>query len=467
MTHCLSPLCDHAEEHLLFHKNLLARVRDPLLMQLCDVDVYIHGKRFPCHKAVLCGASEFFRCMLTSAWSESGKDKLHVSIISAAAFEVLLDFIYTGRLSPGPDIVMEVYAAAKLLLMDALDEILHSRVLLHISPASVFDIGTQAYMFDDKDVQEACENFICEHFGAVSKTESFLHQHLECILHFIASDRLFLPEGEVQLAAAVLRWLQHRPSERIESLPTLLKHIRFSELSKSELQGIKNSVPPESPIFDQLCLVLERVHKDPEDHRRPAQDEARPPTPRLEDEIEASEPIRLALESASLSAPSRTSRRYRDGRLPEDSGGPRFRIRRRCVRNIRFDFVVPGYSRYDRGAEALNSPWHKCGGGLLWRLEVYPRGTTSGQDEYLSVFLRCCDESSTDPFSSVANFSLYVVEQNFGRQAAVFRATKTFTNEASCWGKAKYIKLDELMSAEQALRDDASDSLVLGASVTW
>jgi hypothetical protein len=463
MTQCLSPLCDHVEEHQLFHRNLLSRVRDPALHHLCDVVVTVGGHPFACHKAVLCGASEFFRCLLTSSWAEGGKDSVQLSFLSADAFETLLDFIYTGRIAPRADAIMDVYAAARLLLMDALEELLRARMLLHISASSVFAVGSHAYMFDDGNVQEACENFIFEHFGAVSKTASFMQQPFECIVHFIASDRLFLPEGEAQVVAAVLRWVQHASAERLDSLPALLSHIRVAELSGDEVSSVRSLVEPDSPAFRVLARFLDDV-----DGERPRGGPVlEPVSPSAEEDTDAREPTRLVLEPTFHDLHSRTSRRLRDRHVSEEADGPRFRIRRRRVRNIRFDFVVPDFCKYARGAEALNSPWHKCGGGLLWRLEIYPRGPSPDQDEYLSVFLRCCDESSTDPFSSVVNFSLYVVEQNFGGQAAMFRATKTFTNEASCWGKAKYVRLEELMSTEQALRDVTTDSLVIGASITW
>ena len=64
---------------------------------LCDVTIAVTNRTFPAHKAVLVASSEYFRAMFTSGFQEATQNQVDIRG-KAEIFEILLSFIYTGKL---------------------------------------------------------------------------------------------------------------------------------------------------------------------------------------------------------------------------------------------------------------------------------------------------------------------------------------------------------------------------------
>ena len=78
---------------------------------LSDVTVVVGGKEFLTHKVILCAASEYFKAMFTSGFSESSKSEITIEGDSTI-FERILEFMYTGELRLTDDILPDVIQMA-------------------------------------------------------------------------------------------------------------------------------------------------------------------------------------------------------------------------------------------------------------------------------------------------------------------------------------------------------------------
>jgi hypothetical protein len=439
---------------------VLRRMREPALQALCDVVLVVEGRRFSAHRAVLCGASEMLSNLLASEWRESQKREVEITSVSAAVFAAVLDFIYTGKVDVRASEagLLDVDAAARLLLMGALQKKLRPVILRFISVHTVFAVGAHAYLYDDLKMQVECERFACLHFQEILGTPGFLTLPHECLEHFIMSNDLMLADGEVRILHAVSAWVQAQPRERAGHFAELLSMVRFSDMAAEELGAIIASAGLSSEIGARAAASLADVTAAQLAQSNDGEAD------RLDDEHVGN--------TVAAPAPAPALRRTRSRGLPAvgsehgDVAGPRFRVPRHCVRNIRFDFVIRNIAHVGESAQSLDSPWYKCGGGLLWRLELYPRGSSATLGDYMSVFLRCCDESVAETFECSANFSLFIVEQVFGNQERIFEATKTFTADEPCWGRSKYVRRSELLDSARSLRDGMGN-VVIGVSVTY
>ena len=66
--------------------------------KFCDVVIKMAGKSFPAHKSVLASASKhYFNTMFNSRFRESTENEINIEG-DPEIFEVLLKFIYTGKL---------------------------------------------------------------------------------------------------------------------------------------------------------------------------------------------------------------------------------------------------------------------------------------------------------------------------------------------------------------------------------
>ncbi|XP_048839798.1 zinc finger and BTB domain-containing protein 17 isoform X2 [Brienomyrus brachyistius] len=79
---------------------------------LCDCTFVVDGVDFKAHKAVLAACSAYFRTLFLDQ-----KDVVHLDISNAAGLGQILEFMYTAKLSLGPQNVEDVLAVATFLQM--------------------------------------------------------------------------------------------------------------------------------------------------------------------------------------------------------------------------------------------------------------------------------------------------------------------------------------------------------------
>src|SRR5664279_3792585 len=56
--------------------------------ELFDVTLSVEGQEFPCHKALMAAASEYFRCLFTTSLEEQGRSSVVIGGISASSMHL-------------------------------------------------------------------------------------------------------------------------------------------------------------------------------------------------------------------------------------------------------------------------------------------------------------------------------------------------------------------------------------------
>ncbi|XP_055081359.1 zinc finger and BTB domain-containing protein 8B [Periophthalmus magnuspinnatus] len=85
----------------------------------CDCSILVEGRVFKAHRNVLFAGSGYFRALLVHYIQDSGQRHCTASldIVTADAFSIILDFMYSGRLDLHRNNVIEVMSAASYLQM--------------------------------------------------------------------------------------------------------------------------------------------------------------------------------------------------------------------------------------------------------------------------------------------------------------------------------------------------------------
>ncbi|XP_047461873.1 zinc finger and BTB domain-containing protein 8B [Mugil cephalus] len=85
----------------------------------CDCSILVEGRVFKAHRNVLFAGSGYFRALLVHYLQDNGQrySTASLDIVTADAFSVILDFLYSGRLALNRSNVIEVMSAASYLQM--------------------------------------------------------------------------------------------------------------------------------------------------------------------------------------------------------------------------------------------------------------------------------------------------------------------------------------------------------------
>lgn len=88
--------------------------------ELIDVTLLVEETEFPCHRAFLAAASDYFRCLFTTSLEEQGRSTVTVSLVTASSMKLVLDYIYTGKVELTTDCVQSLLSAANLFQLKGL-----------------------------------------------------------------------------------------------------------------------------------------------------------------------------------------------------------------------------------------------------------------------------------------------------------------------------------------------------------
>ncbi|KAL3116842.1 hypothetical protein niasHT_003366 [Heterodera trifolii] len=190
-------------------------------------------ERVPAHKLILKHASDVFEAMFrfdsqnTKADSASANcPVVEIPDVEAAAFKVMLNFIYTAELSElNGDNAMAVLYAAKKYNIPAL---VNASLQIPISKLrNVFGAYAQARLFDLEDFANCCLSYIDQNADTLLKSDEFLQIDQKMLSEILERDELQI-HGEISI------WKANR---RAVLGPALFK-IRFPLLTKKEFLKI-------------------------------------------------------------------------------------------------------------------------------------------------------------------------------------------------------------------------------------
>ncbi|KAL3099360.1 hypothetical protein niasHT_026781 [Heterodera trifolii] len=162
----------------------------------------------PAHKLILRSASEVFEAMFRfdakneKAKFASANCPVEVPDVEAAAFKVMLSFIYTEELSElnGDNAMAVLYAAKKYNIIG----LVRPSLQIPISKLrNVFLAYAQARLFDLEDFANCCLSYIDKNADTLLKSEEFLQIDQKLLCEILERDELQIRE-EISIWDAVL-----------------------------------------------------------------------------------------------------------------------------------------------------------------------------------------------------------------------------------------------------------------------
>ncbi|KAL3116859.1 hypothetical protein niasHT_003383 [Heterodera trifolii] len=164
----------------------------------------------PAHKFILKLASDVFEAMFRFDSQNQNAENastncplIEVPDVEAAAFKVMLSFIYAGDLSElNGDNAMAVLYAAKKYNIPAL--VAPSLQIPVPKLRNVFLAYAQARLFDLEDFANCCLSYIDKNADTLLKSDEFLQIEQKLLCEILARDELQIPENRRQMFGAAL-----------------------------------------------------------------------------------------------------------------------------------------------------------------------------------------------------------------------------------------------------------------------
>jgi len=212
------------------------------------------------HKCLLASTSDFFRAMLCGSMKESKEDSVELGAVRASSLQTIIDFIYSGEMSLDADTLVDTLDAANQLQVRAALDLCSEYIMSMLTFCNADDLVRIAEMYSLDRVSEFYANKVLSEFEEFARTPSFLALSVDALAGYLADDRLRV-RSEYLLVDAVVRWCAHDVTARTESLPTLVKCIRFALMSRAELQSLLSTFGQQTPAIRAMIETGIEYHR--------------------------------------------------------------------------------------------------------------------------------------------------------------------------------------------------------------
>ncbi|EDO46421.1 predicted protein [Nematostella vectensis] len=198
---------------------------------LTDVVLIVDGHEFPAHKNILAASSDYFMAMFSGHMATVDRTVV-VQEITSTAMEVLLAFIYQGKLLITEENVEDIFCGSCLLLLDTVTHACCKFIQERLTLANCWGIRSLADRYNCREMLKKVTSFIEENFVDATATEEFLSLPEEEVCQLLSDNDINVPSEEV-VFQTLLKWVQHDQSTRMKYFSKLLLKVRLPQIRTS------------------------------------------------------------------------------------------------------------------------------------------------------------------------------------------------------------------------------------------
>ncbi|XP_072035454.1 kelch-like protein 38 [Amphiura filiformis] len=235
----------------------------------CDITIKVEDTSFPAHKAVLAACSEFFTTMFMSDFQESHAAEVTVTG-TPDAFQVLLDFAYSGQLELTMKTVIDVLEMAHYIQFDDVVDsckffLKREMRALRVDIKVIVRILSIADTLSLTQLVKSCKQNLANSFRKLEPSEDFLeYVTAELMEAFLESSDLTDEKGIFDMAVA---WLRHHWEDRKQYAASFFQKIRLGVVPTSHLSKVVfkhpdlYSIPECKEMIDKVMEMVDKVMK--------------------------------------------------------------------------------------------------------------------------------------------------------------------------------------------------------------
>lgn len=200
--------------------------------RFCDVTFHVKGKEFKAHRNVLAACSPYFDSVLKM--HKIVKEQLTVSCRSHEAFQLLLNYMYTGTVMIDRSNVEELLRLANHFLILKLKNYCAEYLERYLDVTNCLSVKEMAEKYNMVSLVDNVTIFIQRNINTVMEQEEMLEYPLFKVESFLSSKSWYVPQAT--LMRFITRWVSCDISRRESDMRTLLTFINWHSLDRSFIE---------------------------------------------------------------------------------------------------------------------------------------------------------------------------------------------------------------------------------------
>uniref|UniRef100_A0A4W3GF64 BTB/POZ domain-containing protein 9 n=1 Tax=Callorhinchus milii TaxID=7868 RepID=A0A4W3GF64_CALMI len=202
-----------------------------------DVTFLVEKKRFPAHRVILAARCQYFRALLYGGMRESHPQaEIPLVDTTAAAFSMLLKYIYTGRVSLSnekEEVLLDFLSLSNKYGFPELEDATSDYLCTILNINNVCMVYDVASLYSLAKLSNTCCLYMDRSAKAVLTSDGFLTVSKAALLSIVSRDSFAAPEKDIFLA--LVNWCKRNPDE---THPEILQAVRLPLMSLTELLNV-------------------------------------------------------------------------------------------------------------------------------------------------------------------------------------------------------------------------------------
>ncbi|KAL0969880.1 hypothetical protein UPYG_G00233730 [Umbra pygmaea] len=204
-----------------------------------DVTFVVEGKCFPAHRVILASRCQYFRAMLYNGMKES-QHQAEVSLedTQAEAFSMLLQYLYTGRVSLSvarEDVLLDFLGLAHRYGLQALEDSTCEFLRTALNTQNVCLVYDVASLYSLGGLTQACCTYMDRQAPEVLASDGFLTLSKNALLAVVRRDSFASTEREI--FQALCRWCRHN-ADNEAAAQEVMSAVRLPLMSLMEMLNV-------------------------------------------------------------------------------------------------------------------------------------------------------------------------------------------------------------------------------------
>ncbi|XP_077435564.1 kelch-like protein 6 [Vanacampus margaritifer] len=195
-------------------------------LELTDVVVCVQGHDFPCHRAILAAASQYFRAMFCSGLRESHEKRVEMKGLDSETMQTLLQYTYTSQALLTQSNVQNVLEAASQFQFVRVVDACVGYLSKSLQPETCIGILNLADRFVLSLLKTKAQDYIASHFSQMVHQQDFVEVAAESLENILQRDDLDVRYEEC-VFEGLMRWVRAEQDGRRRLLARLLSYVRL------------------------------------------------------------------------------------------------------------------------------------------------------------------------------------------------------------------------------------------------
>lgn len=200
--------------------------------RFCDVVLHVQGQKFQAHRNVLAACSPYFDSVLKT--HKVIKEQLTVTCQNLDAFQLLLNYMYTGAVVIDKKNVFELLRLANHFLVIKLKNYCSEYLDRYLDPSNCLTVKDMADKYNLPILQKNASLFIQNHIVEVFDQSEILDLPFIKLESFFKEKQCLVPQHV--LLSFICKWVEHNVSKRENDLRTLLTFVNWDSIERQYLE---------------------------------------------------------------------------------------------------------------------------------------------------------------------------------------------------------------------------------------